>query len=81
MTALSKGRRAWHGISRFPGPGYQMEMDRRLKAAIIELTGEIVTFRQSSDLAAGKLARLTNVLIALTAMVVILTVALILRAA
>jgi hypothetical protein len=61
----------------FPGPHHEMEMNRRLKAAIEKLTTELVTFRKSSDVAARKLSRLTNVLISFTAALVALTVALV----
>ncbi len=61
----------------FPGPHHEMEMNRRLKAAIEKLTTELVTFRKSSDVAARKLSRLTNVLISFTATLVALTVALV----
>lgn len=61
----------------FPGPHYEMEMSRRLKTAIENLTTELVTFRESSDKAARKLSRLTNILIAFTAVLVALTVALV----
>ena len=60
----------------FPGPHYEMEMNRRLKGATEKLTAELVTFRESSDVAARKLWRLTNVLIGFTAALVALTVAL-----
>jgi hypothetical protein len=54
-----------------------MEMNRRLKEATGKLTGELVTFRESSDVAARKLWRLTNVLIGFTAALVALTAALV----
>ncbi len=44
----------------FPGPAYEMEMQRRLKVAITELTRELVSFRTSSDVAASGLERLTR---------------------
>jgi hypothetical protein len=62
-------------------PGFEMEMNRRLKDAIEKLTGEIVTFRESAiasaekaDVTAGKLTTLTRWLIGFTAVLVILTV-------
>jgi hypothetical protein len=61
----------------FPGPHHEMELNRRLKTAIEKLTTELVTFRRSSDVAARKLSRLTNVLIDFTAALVALTVALV----
>jgi hypothetical protein len=61
----------------FPGPHYEMEMNRRLKEATEKLAGELVAFRQSSDVAARKLWRLTNVLVSFTAALVALTVALV----
>jgi hypothetical protein len=60
-----------------PGPHHELEMNRRLKGAIEKLTTELITFRQSSDLAARKLWRLTNVLIGFTVALVALTVALV----
>lgn len=59
----------------------QMEMDRRLKNAVEALTGELVTFRESSDAAAGKLERLTRWLIGFTIVLVILTLAVVLLTA
>jgi hypothetical protein len=55
----------------------QMEMNRRLKDSVEALTAELVTFRKSSDKAAGKLARLTNVIIGLTGFLVVLTIVLV----
>lgn len=62
----------------------QMEMSRRLKDAVEALTAELVMFRESSDrsarqsdAAAGKLARLTWVIIVLTVAVAGLTAALV----
>lgn len=62
-------------------PKHEMEMQRRLKDAVEALTGELVTFRQSSeaaaekaDAAAGKLTTLTGWLIGFTIELVILTV-------
>lgn len=67
--------------SALSNPGYEMEMNRRLKDAVEKLTGEIVAFRESaiaaaekSDVAAGKLTTLTRWLIIFTAALVILTV-------
>jgi len=60
---------------------YEMEMQRRLKSAVLDLTAELVTFRESSeaaarkaDEAAGRLMRLTGWLIAFTVALVVLTV-------
>jgi hypothetical protein len=61
----------------FPGPHHEMEMNRRLKMTIEKLTTELVAFRESSDQAARKLGRLTNILIGFTAALVALTVALV----
>jgi hypothetical protein len=68
----------------FSRPLPQMEMSRRLKNAVEALTAELVMFRESSDsaarqsdAAAGKLARLTWVLIVLTVAVTGLTAALV----
>jgi hypothetical protein len=62
----------------------QMEMSRRLKDAVEALTAELVMFRESSDnaarqscAAAGKLARLTWMIIVLTVAVAGLTAALV----
>ena len=44
----------------FPGPGYQMEMDRRLKDAITDLITETVAARKSSDRAARRLVWLSR---------------------
>jgi len=55
---------------------HQMEMDRRLKVAIVDLTTETIAARQSSDKAARRLAWLTIVLVVLTAALVGLTVVL-----
>jgi hypothetical protein len=60
-----------------PGPHYEMEMNSQLKAATENLTAEPVTFRESSDMAAPKLWRLTNVLIGFTAALVALTAGLV----
>lgn len=63
----------------FPGPGYQMEMERRLKDAITDLTRETVAARKSSDRTARRLVWLTVVLVVLTAALVALTVVLAVR--
>ena len=57
----------------FPAPHEPMEMDRRLKEAVVTLTAELIAFRKSSDAAAGKLSNLTKVLLAATVVLVILT--------
>ncbi len=72
LSQLSDGRLIGQAPG-FPGPHHETEMNRRLKGAIERLTGEFVSFRESSDAAAGKLSRLTNVLIGFTAVLVILT--------
>ncbi len=59
----------------FPGPAYEMEMQRRLKVAITELTRELVSFRTSSDVAASRLERLTRWLVRFTIALTVLTVA------
>jgi hypothetical protein len=56
-------------------PRYEIEMVRRLKGSVEALTAELQTFRESSDVAAGKLERLTKVLIWFTIVLVILTLA------
>jgi hypothetical protein len=63
----------------FPGPGYQMEMERRLKDAITELTTQTVAARKSADRTANRLVWLTIVLVVLTAALVALTVVLAVR--
>lgn len=60
----------------FPGPGYEMEMSRRLKVAITNLTGEIVRFLESSDRASNRIFWLTVFVAVLTAALVALTVVL-----
>ena len=67
-----------------PSNHFAMEMQRRLKDAVEALTAELVMFRESSDgaarhsgAAAGKLARLTWVIIVLTVAVAGLTAALV----
>ena len=62
-----------------PSPSHEMEMNRRLKAAIGDLTGEIVTFRESSDRASRRIFWLTVGIAVLTAALVALTVVLALR--
>jgi hypothetical protein len=59
----------------FPGPAYEMEMQRRLKVAITELTSELVSFRMASDAAASRLERLTRWLVRFTVALTVLTVA------
>jgi hypothetical protein len=49
-----------------PSVTHQMEMNRRLKAAITELTRETVAARKSSELVGRLLILLTAVLVALT---------------
>lgn len=63
----------------FPGPGYQMEMERRLKDAIKDLTIQTVAARRSADRAASRLVWLTVVLVVLTGALVALTVVLAMR--
>lgn len=63
----------------FPGPGYQMEMERRLKDAITDLTTQTVAARRSADRAASRLVWLTVVLVVLTGALVALTVVLAMR--
>jgi hypothetical protein len=55
---------------------HQMEMSRRLKVAIQELTGETVAARVSSDRASARIAWLNVLLVLLTAALVALTVVL-----
>lgn len=58
----------------FPGPQHEMEMQRRLKAAVVELTGELVKFREASDDAASRMERLTRWLVGFTIVLIILTI-------
>jgi len=61
-------------------PGNHMELQRRLRVAVQELTAQIVTFRKSSDAAAKRLEWLTYVLVLMTAVLVALTVILVVPA-
>jgi hypothetical protein len=66
-------------IATSPGLGnetHQMELSRRLKAAIQDLTAETVAARESSDRASARIAWLNVVLVVLTAALVALTVVL-----
>jgi len=64
------------GIAALPNsPRHEIEMQRRLKVAVEALTAELVSFRTSSDEAAGKLERLTKWLIGFTIVLVVLTLA------
>jgi hypothetical protein len=58
---------------------HQMEMDRRLKVAIVDLTTETIAARKSSDRAAARLLWLTVILVVLTTALVALTVVLSLK--
>jgi hypothetical protein len=58
-----------------PGPQHEMEMQRRLKAAVIELTGELIKFQGTSRETASRLERLTRWLVGFTAVLAVLTVA------
>jgi hypothetical protein len=63
-------------IATAPGPKddrYPMEMTRRLKDAIGELTTELKAFRSSSDKLARRVVYLTAVLVIFTAAIVWLT--------
>jgi hypothetical protein len=62
-----------------PSVTHQMEMSRRLKVAITELTKETVTARKSSERVGRLLILLTAVLVALTVALVALTVVLAVR--
>ena len=55
---------------------HQMELTRRLKVAIQDLTGETIAARKSSDRAAARIMWLTFVLVVMTAALVALTVVL-----
>jgi len=56
-------------------------MQRRLKAAITELTSELVNFRMSSDEAASRIERLTRWLVGFTIALTVLTVAVVILTA
>lgn len=55
-------------------PHIEMEMQRRLKGAIFSLIGEIVGFRESSEVADKRLARQTSRLIFFTYVLMVLTI-------
>lgn len=59
-----------------PNESHQMEMNRRLKAAITDLTAETIASRKSSERAARRIVWLTVVVVLLTAALVALTVVL-----
>ena len=66
-------------IATAPGPADMrspMEMDRRLKVAIMDLTTETIAARRSSDRAARRLVWLNFAVAVLTAALVALTVVL-----
>jgi hypothetical protein len=62
-----------------PSETHQMELSRRLKAAIQELTGETIAARESSDRASARIAWLNVILVILTAALVALTIVLAIR--
>lgn len=62
------------GVGNLPHYRNSMEMNGRLKAAITDLTSEIVRFRKSSDKLARWVVALTMVLVVLTVVLVVLTV-------
>lgn len=65
-----------------PGPSddrHLMEMIRRLKVAVENLTGEVIASRQSADRLAGRVVWLTAIAVVLTAALVALTVVLAVR--
>jgi hypothetical protein len=62
-----------------PSESHQMEMARRLKEAIRELTGETVAARKSADRASARIVWGTVVLVLLTGALVALTVVLAVR--
>ena len=62
-----------------PSQTHQMEMSRRLKAAIMDLTVETIASRKSSERAARRLVWLTVFVMLLTAVLVALTVVLAVR--
>jgi len=67
-------------IATAPGPKddrYPMEMTRRLKDSIGELTAELKAFKASSDMLARRIVYLTAVLVVLTAIILWLTIVLV----
>lgn len=56
-----------------------MEMSRRLKVAVENLTGEVVTSRKSADRLSRRVVWLTAILVILTAALVALTIVLALK--
>jgi hypothetical protein len=67
-------------IATAPGPKddrYPMEMTRRLKDSVGELTAELKAFKASSDMLARKIVYLTTVLVVLTAIILWLTIVLV----
>jgi hypothetical protein len=58
---------------------HELELSRRLKSAIEELTAETIAARESSDRASARIAWLNVLLVLLTAALVALTVVLALR--
>jgi hypothetical protein len=62
-----------------PNVTHQMELDRRLKVAIEDLTAEVVTSRKSADRLARRVVWASWILVALTVALVALTVVLAVR--
>lgn len=62
-----------------PSISNQLELTRRLKAAIEDLTAETAAARMSSDRAAARVAWLNVILVVLTAALVALTIVLAVR--
>jgi hypothetical protein len=69
-------------IGTAPGPQddrYPMEMVRRLKAAIGDMTARLEAFKASSDRLARRVVALNGILVALTLVLIALTIVLIVR--
>ena len=58
---------------------HSMEMSRRLKVAVENLTGEVITSRESADRLARRVVWLTAIIVVLTATLVALTIVLALK--
>jgi len=61
-------------LGRLSNPAYSIEMDRRLKVAIVNLTREMVKFHESSDRLARLLVWLTIILVIMTAVLIMLAI-------
>ena len=69
-------------IGTAPGPQddrYPMEMMRRLKAAIGDMTAKLEAFKASSDQLARRIVALNGILVCLTLVLIALTIVLIVK--